>query len=194
MKNTLAENLLRFGVKNLSEADKSRLTEADAPSKPDATVEIEGSKVTYKIGLNKQGLESMTSPLVIQSPSSLGEASAILGGMLKVIGQGNAEGDKMIALINKINANNYPAILWKVRYGSTFKNANRFKSNFNLLSDWLSKYVSEETRGGEYQNIPGSGGKGPFGGLRDFIVGVDTAKAFNAHVPQFNVAEELITY
>lgn len=30
MKNTLAENLLRFGVKNLSESDKIRITEATA--------------------------------------------------------------------------------------------------------------------------------------------------------------------
>jgi hypothetical protein len=30
MKNTLAENLLRFGVKNLSESSKQKLTEADA--------------------------------------------------------------------------------------------------------------------------------------------------------------------
>ena len=206
MKNILSENLLRFGVKNLSESQKraltlksimetidahglrqevrKALTEGDVPSKPNADIVIgkDANTVTYKESENFE-------PLVIQSPTSLKEASTILSTLMKLVGQGKAESPEMIKQIQQITANNYPAILWKVRYGSSFKAGNSRKSNYNTVCDWLSRSVdipspSGETTGGP--NVPGVGGKGPLGFVRDTIIGTKTAEAIERHLSKLN--------
>jgi len=205
MKNILSENLLRFGVKNLTESQKraltlksimetidahglrkevrNALTEADAPK--DANAEIEfplpgGSKAQsgYKLG------DIKGNPLVIQSPTSISEASTILGGIMKIVGQGNAESPQMISLVKKITKNNYPAILWKVRYGSTFKS--NTGANYNKICDWLSKSVDKPSGGGYSQEYDE---KGTFGAVSDFFRGTKTAEAISDHLMQFNTQE-----
>jgi hypothetical protein len=207
MKTILSENLLRFGVKNLSESQKraltlktiletidahglrqevrKALTEGDAPSKPNADVVIDATAntATYKESENFE-------PLVIQSPTSLKEASMILGNLMKLVGQGKAESTATINLIKQITSNNYPAILWKVRYGSTFKS--NTGSNYNTICDWLSKSVDVPSPSGsttDGPDVPGVGGKGPIGLTRDFFVGTKTAEAIERHLGTLNNAE-----
>jgi len=219
MKNLLSENMLRFGTKNLSEAAqrelvlksimetinehglhnavRSRLTEADAPENPKAWIEFNGPSSGwdgYKTitPMTKRG-NVITAPYVIQSGTSLGEASAILGGMLKAIGNDDAEGTKMQSLIKQITKNNYPAILWKVRNGSTFKSSNSKGTNFHLLADWLSNYLDASTASNTGTGNIGSGGKGPVGTVRDFLLGTATADAFNSHMDDINRDEKIST-
>jgi hypothetical protein len=219
MKNILSENLLRFGVKNLSESQKraltlksimetidahglrqevrKALTEADQPKDPNAVIifSVPGGTVDamYKAGRNAK---DEYGPLVIQSPTSLKEASTILSTLMKLVGQGNAESPEMIKQIQQITANNYPAILWKVRYGSSFKAGNSRKSNYNTVSDWLSRSVdipSPTVTGGSSGAGGGSGhgGKG-IGGVRDFFIGTKTAEAIEAHLTKFSTDEGFV--
>ncbi len=173
MKNLLSENMLRFGTKNLSEAAqrelilksvmqtinehglhnavRSRLTEADAPNdkkyafKDDAVFDD-----AYKLGVKRKvttdadGFKTEEGPYVYQSETSVSEASAILGELFQVLGKSKASNPQaVINVLKKINKNNYYAILWKVRYGTSFKNGNSFKSNFNSLYDYLSKFIDK---------------------------------------------------
>ena len=215
MKNILSENLLRFGVKNLSESQKRALTlktimetidahglhtevrraltEADAPSKPDAIIDIGyyGTTVGYKMDkpggyktLNSDG----TSILVMQSPTSIKEASNILGNLMTIVGKGNAESPETVNWIKQINENNYPAILWKIRYGSSFKS--NAGSNYNTLCDWISKSVDIPSRSFSGDSQPMSGGKGPIGAVKDLFRGTATAEAIQNHLLQYNSEEK----
>lgn len=207
MKNLLSENMLRFGTKNLSEAARRelvlksimetinehglrnevrrRLTEGDVPTDPNATVVLgstsmySGPDVEFK--RPAQGLADEV--LVKQSGSSLGEASKILGTMLKLVGQGNGEGQEMIQQIKSITANNYPAILWKVKHGTTFKQSTG--NNYSNLGDWFSTFIDKATASGDSSGGHGSGGKGPIGAARDAVIGVDTYYAFNKYLAKF---------
>jgi hypothetical protein len=51
MKNILAENLLRFGVKNLKESDKQRLKEADPGDPSQSTVDLSADYASLKSAL-----------------------------------------------------------------------------------------------------------------------------------------------
>jgi len=208
MKNILAENLLRFGVKNLSESSQKQLvvksimetinqhglhtevrralTEADAPSKPDAVIDFSFTANKYKFGFEEGKGER---PLVIQSNTSLSEASTILGQIMKLVGSGQAESPQMINIIKQITANNYPMILWKVRYGSTFKS--KTGSNYNTVCDWLSKSVdAPTTRASSVGTIGGTGGgKGPIGTVSDYLRGTKTGEAIQAHLKTLNEEE-----
>jgi hypothetical protein len=168
MKNLLSENMMRFGTKNLTEAAKKdlvvksimetieqhglylevrkALTEADAPKPGFAfpydtkfkDVEKLGVKVKGRIDDPETGGFEEYGPFVVQSPTSLTEASTILQEIIKILGTtGTGDTAKLAAAINKINANNYYAILWKVKYGTSFRAIT--KNNYNTVTDWISK-------------------------------------------------------
>jgi hypothetical protein len=146
MKNTLAENMMRFGTKNLSEADLQNLTEADAP-KPGyafpADTKFDGAR---KLGVKFKGrVEDPTNgsfdeygPFVVQSATSITEASAILQELMKILGKSGTENSAAIAAaLKKITGNNYYAILWKVNYGTSFRASTG--SSYGTVTDWISK-------------------------------------------------------
>jgi hypothetical protein len=204
MKNLLSENMMRFGTKNLNEAAKKDLVvksimetieqhglhlevrkalqEANDP-KPNAEIKFTTNKISFKQGPNFE-------PLVVQSPKSLGDAARILGTMMKLIGSGKGEGDEMINIVKQISSDNYPAILWKVRYSDRFRAATKSRG-FETVTDWLKSTgkIDKPFAAGEYQGIPGSGGKGPFGGAIDYLVGTRTGDFINAYLQKFNQAE-----
>jgi hypothetical protein len=208
MKNTLSENMMRFGTKNLSEgaqkelvlksimetinqhglhgAVRKRLTEGDIPTNPKAEVGEVMSDLPYK---KSNEFDAMV--YVIQSPTSLKEASEILSGMMRAIGTDNAEGTMMVNLIKRITPNNYPAILWKVKYSSSFKAGNSKKKNFQDLSSWLMQYLDKPTTG---RSAYGAGGRdsdiegqsGIIGSARDWVLGVKTAQIYNSKMSRIN--------
>lgn len=168
MKNLLSENMLRFGTKNLSEAAqrelvlksvmqtinehglhnavRRRLTEADAPSDKEAHIKTDYAgqfNDAYKLGIKRApyvDTDNQGGPKVYQSDTSVSEAATILSDLFKVLGGSDTkDAQAVINVLKKINMNNYYAILWKVRYGTSFKTNNRFKSNFNSLADYISK-------------------------------------------------------
>lgn len=214
MKNILAENLLRFGVKNLSDSGQKQLViksimetinqhglhtevrraliEADAPTDTNAVIanlQPGGGNISdvYKTA------PGSTDVLVMQSPTSLKEASIILGQIMKLVGSGQAESPQMINTIKQITANNYPMILWKVRYGSTFKS--NTGSNYNTVCDWLAKSVDKASQSGAGSSAAGApGGKGPIGAISDFFRGTKTAEAIAAHLEKFNNVEYFKNY
>ena len=150
MKNLLSENMLRFGTKNLSEAAhrelvlksimetinehglhtavRRRLTEADAPSDKGAFIkDVNPGQFddAYKLGIKRAPYvdsDNRGGPLVYQSDTSVSEATTILSDLFKVLGGSDTkDAQAVINVLKKINMNNYYAILWKVRYGSSFK-------------------------------------------------------------------------
>ena len=214
MKNLLSENMLRFGTKNLSEtaqrelvlksimetinehglhgAVRRQLTEQAQPS-PNTWIDFEKPAFydkykTYKDGeaVTSNGQITSSVPLVIQSGTSMGEAAKILGTMMKLIGDGQAEGDAMINAIKQVSYNNYPAILWKLR------NTGINGTKYSLLRDWLSKYIDKPSKSTVGSGTPGSGGKGPIGGLVDLVAGVETGEFFNKHMTTYNPDETII--
>ena len=192
MKNLLSENMLRFGTKNLSEAAqrelvlksvmetinehglhgavRRRLTEADAPSDKNAYIKDEfAGQFDYQLGIKQKpyvDTENRGGPLVYQSDTSISEATTILSDLFKVLGGSDtSDAQAVINVLKKINKNNYYAILWKVRYGSSFKANNRFKSNFNSLTDYISKI------GIDIPTSQGSGDTmGPVGAVRNIFI------------------------
>jgi hypothetical protein len=205
MKNLLSENMLRFGTKNLSEVAKRelvlksimetinehglhnavrrRLTEADAPQSPQASVRITGAEFpgnyNYKVVKNAEG-EDTDSVYVIQSGTSLGEASKILGTMMKIVGQGNAESQEMVNAVKQITTNSYPAILWKVQQGSTFKSS--AGSNYSTVGLWLANSMDS--------SIAATKG-GPFVAARDAIVGTKYGDMVEKILYKFNISENI---
>jgi hypothetical protein len=215
MKTTLSENMLRFGTKNLSEAGqkelivksimetinqhglhgaiKKHLTEADIPSNPKAEIGDIYSDLPYK---KSNEFDAMV--YVIQSPTSLKEASEILSGMLKAIGTDNAEGTMMRQLINRITPNNYPAILWKLRYSTSFKAANKNKYNYTSLSNWLVNFLDKPTQSRSSSTPSGEkndavGQSGVIGSVRNYILGVETAQFFNRKMAKINSIDTIPT-
>jgi hypothetical protein len=206
MKNLLSENMMRFVTKNLTEAAKKdlvvksimetieqhglqlevrrALTEADAPGKDFAFKDDSGlwdnaRKIGVKFGseANRQPGEPSPGPLVYQSPTSVTEASAVLQNLIKVLGTtGTKENAPLVNALKAINANNYYAILWKVKYGSTFRAIT--KSNYGTITDWISKkgfdIPSASTSGTQHVNSAN-----PLGAARDFFSMQDPA-IFNA--------------
>lgn len=206
MKNILSENLLRFGVKNLTEAQtraltlksimetidahglhtevRRALTEADAPKDANAVIDF---SVQGNVGESGFKLAPGTnSILVMQSPTSLKEASTILGQIMKLAGSGQAESPQMIDTVKQITKNNYPMILWKVRYGSTFKS--NTGSNYKTVCDWLSKFVDKSSGRGA-GGTSATSNKGLIGSVSDFFRGTETADAIGDHLYKFNTAE-----
>jgi len=199
MKNTLSENMLRFGTKNLSAlgqkelivksimetinqyglhgAVRKRLTEADAPADTATTISLSDYTVKYKLN---QGL-----PLVMQSPTSIKEASQILGGIMGAIGKKKPE--QVQAFLRQINTNNYPALLWKVRAGSSFKNNNLFKTNFNTLGDYLSKFYTSSVKAGYEDPIL----NGIIDFTRDVFTDTSVADTYNQLMYKFNVSDTM---
>jgi hypothetical protein len=202
MKNLLSENMLRFGTKNLSEAAqrelvlksimetinehglhnavRSRLIEADTPQSPQTSVKIKGADMGirgYKTVKDEKGRDT-DSVYVIQSGTSLGEASKILGTMMKLVGEDNAESQEMVNAAKQITMNNYPAILWKVQMGSTFKAD--AGSNFSTVGDWLTRSMDASgPRSGAISNA------------RDSIVGVKFGNMISAILTKFNQSEAI---
>jgi hypothetical protein len=124
-------------------------------------------------------------PLIIQSGTSLGEASKIIGGMMKLVGQENAESDQMITLIKQVSYNNYPAILYKMRKGAVNG------KSYGNLSQWLKNYIDSPSTSYTGTGTIGSGGKGPIHKVRDFLMGVEVGDAFNKHMYRFNRNERI---
>jgi hypothetical protein len=201
MKNLLSENMLRFGTKNLSEAAqrelvlksimetinehglhnavRSRLTEADTPQSPQTSVKISGADMAirgYKTVKDAKGRDT-DSVYVIQSETSLGEASKILGTMMKLVGEDNAESQEMVNAAKQITMNNYPAILWKVQMGSAFKAD--AGSNFSTVGDWLTRSMDV------------SGLSGAISNARDSIVGVKFGNMVSDILYKFNLRESI---
>lgn len=213
MKNLLSENMLRFGTKNLSEAAqrelvlksimetinehglhtavRKQLMEQKQPGPNDWIIfEKPTNYDKYKTYKNGEAIEWKGQiysyvPLIIQSGTSMSEASTILGTMMKLIGNGQGEGDAMINAIKQISYNNYPAILYKIR------NTGINGTKYSLLRDWLSKYLDAPSQSKVGSGTPGSGGKGPIGGLVDLVTGVKTAEFFNKHMTTYNPDETI---
>jgi len=214
MKNLLSENMLRFGTKNLSEAAqrelvlksvmqtineyglhgavRRRLTEADAPSDKNAFIKADYAGQfddAYKLGVKNKpdtDFDNPGGPYVYQSDTSISEATTILSDLFKVLGGSDtSDAQAVINVLKKINMKNYYAILWKVRYGSSFKANNRFKSNFNCLVDYISKIGID---------IPSSTGTGatmgPIGLVRNIFIDDTLYNWINSSMlPKYNTSE-----
>lgn len=84
------------------------------------------------------GVDKTFGPLAWQSQTSLAEAQTIIQELIKILGTtGTNNGPLLAKALGKITANNYYMLLWKVRYGSSFKAIT--KSNYNTITDWISK-------------------------------------------------------
>jgi hypothetical protein len=151
-------------------AVRRRLTEADAPSDKNAYIKDEfAGQFDYDLGIKRKpyvDTENRGGPLVYQSDTSISEATTILSDLFKVLGGSDtSDAQAVINVLKKINKNNYYAILWKVRYGSSFKANNRFKSNFNSLTDYISKI------GIDVPTSQGTGATmGPVGLIRNIFI------------------------
>lgn len=126
---------------------RKRLTEADAPGKGFAfeasSMFSDAKKLGVKFkpaGFDKNGNAVLEGgPYAYQSATSFTEASTVLQGIIKVLGTtGTKENDPLVKALAKINANNYYAILWKVRYGTAFRQITNSKG-YNTITDWISK-------------------------------------------------------
>jgi len=162
MKSLLSENMLRFGTKNLTATSKQELIVKSIME----TIDQHGLHNVIKHKLSED-IEAKP------DQAMLGQAMKIIGTMQKLIGQGTAEGSQMIAAISKITAENYSAC----RYYMQTKGVNG--KRYDRISDWLGNYVDKATTSGAGTS---AGGAGPIGGVRNAILGVDTAKFFNNHM------------
>ncbi len=127
---------------------RRRLTEADAPSKKNWAFEDDVKwQDAKKLGVKFRartldpttGSPTEYGPLVYQSDTSVTEASTVLQGIIKVLGTtGTSDPAALAAALKKINANNYYALLWKVRYGSSFRSITK-SNGYNTVTDWISK-------------------------------------------------------
>ena len=170
MKNTLSENMLRFGTKNLSEsgqkelivksimetinqhglhgAVRKRLTEADAPAAGYAFPNDYKFDDAKKLGVK---FKKDAGPFVAQSTTSITEASAILQELMKILGKsGTSNSAAIAAALKTITKNNYYAILWKVNYGTSFRSSTG--KSYGTVTDWISKKGFD---------IPSKTGSGP---------------------------------
>lgn len=125
------------------------LTEADAPAKDFA---FEADTFAFnpaslkKIGVKFKatqpdpdgGVDKTFGPLVYQSQTSLAEGQQIIQELIKILGTSGTENGPLLAkALGKITANNYYVILWKVKFGSSFRSI--AKSNYSTITDWISK-------------------------------------------------------
>jgi hypothetical protein len=125
---------------------RKALTEADAP-KPGyafpADTKFDGARklgVKFKGRVDDPETGSFTDygPFVVQSATSITEASAILQELMKILGKSGTENSAAIAAaLKKITGNNYYAILWKVNYGTSFRASTG--SSYGTVTDWISK-------------------------------------------------------
>ena len=181
----------------LHRAVRQRLTEAGAPSNKtyafDDTTEFADA---YKLGVKRGagepdalGRPTKIGPMVYQSDTSVSEASAILSDLFKVLGGSNtSDAQAVINVLKKINMNNYYAILWKVRYGSSFKANNRFKSNFNCLTDYISKIGIEIPSATSVATS--DDGRNPLGMIRNIFIDDTLYNWINSSMlPKYNSDE-----
>ena len=187
MKNTLSENMLRFGTKNLSAAGqkelivksimetinqhglhsavrRSLLTEGDAPDKGYFFKEGGFSEEDLKkLGVKFAGGPGEAGPLAYQSSTSLAEAQQIIQELIPILSKsGTNDGPLLAKALGKIKVNNYYLLLWKVRYGSSFKSIT--KSNYNTITDWIS------TKGMDIPSEPTYNGRvEPFNTVRNWF-------------------------
>lgn len=110
MKNILAENLLRFGVKNLSESEKTRLTEIDSTTIVPLIIEVPFQKDAQgTMVLNRNKWVKVTAKNVKGTDSSsLDEVSSLVnleisGLQTKVQGSKKAPGTGDITAVFSIN-------------------------------------------------------------------------------------------
>ena len=104
---------------------RSLLTEGDAPDK----------KFVFTGNYYGSDLEGK-SPY--QSATSLAEAQQIIQKLILVMSKGGAQvvGKQLASVLGQITANNYYMLLWKVRFGSSFKSIT--KRNYNTIKDWIA--------------------------------------------------------
>jgi len=158
---------------------RQALTEADAPAKdfafPDS-IEFNEDDLK-KIGVKfkapipdvaKGYGEISFGPLVWQSNTSLTEASAILQELIKILASSGTENGPLLAkALGQITANNYYAILWKVRYGSSFRSIT--KSNYKTITDWISKKGFDIPSAGHKSGTDDVGAGNPAGVIRNLF-------------------------
>ena len=131
-----------------------------------------------------------TGPLVYQSPTSVTEASTVLQNLIKVMGTtGTKENEPLINALAAINANNYYALLWKVRYGKTFRAITKSKG-YDSITDWIS------TKGYDHPSAKVSGTYhsnkdelNPMGAIRDIFQDPAIFNALN-RLQKYNEMEQ----
>jgi len=203
MKNLLSENMLRFGTKNLTESAKrklvfesimqtinehglrgavgrSLLTEGDAPNKGFVFKDLDETDVEAPgVKFGGTQYEEDYGVLAYQSSTSLSEAQQIIQKLIPAMSKGGAQvvGKQLASILGQITANNYYMILWKVRYGSSFKSIT--KSNYQNLSHWI---------GSKGMDIPSTEGGGIMTGIRNLFQDPTVFNAVN-RLGKYNFAE-----
>tara|TARA_R110000868_G_scaffold44694_3_gene149002 strand:- start:7356 stop:8099 length:744 start_codon:yes stop_codon:yes gene_type:complete len=163
---TIKEHGLQSAVR------RSLLTEGDAPEKnyffkEGGFNEQDLKKLGVKFAPTAIDPETGTwehngGPLAYQSSTSLAEAQQIIQELIRILGKsGTDDGALLAKALGKITANNYYLLLWKVRYGSSFKSI--AKSNYNTITDWISK------KGMDIPSEPTSGRVEPFNVVRNWF-------------------------
>lgn len=197
MKNTLSENMLRFGTKNLSEAGqkelivksimetinqhglnnviRKKLTEQTRP-KPGATVEVVSpSKGTYQ------------APVPTDS-ATLGNASKIVGQLMTAFGGAGTDDVKAKTAIYAINSPQlYYAVLWTVQNSSNLRA--EYGKNFRLVGEFLSEDITFASG----TNVGGPGNprtiQSPGAAVQQLTGAQTQYKAYERHLRQFNEDE-----
>jgi len=197
MKNTLSENMLRFGTKNLSAAGqkelivksimetinqhglnnviRKKLTEQTRP-KPGTTVEVDSpSKGSYD------------APVPTDS-ATLGNASKIVGQLMTAFGGIGTDDVKAKAAIYAINSPQlYYAVLWTVQNSGNLRA--EYGKNFRLVGEFLSediKFASGTSIGG-----PGNPRtiQSPSAAYQQLTGAQSQYKDYERHLQQFNTDE-----
>jgi hypothetical protein len=140
---------------------RSLLTEGDAPDKGFIFKDLDEHNVQapgVKYGGTKY--EEGYGVLAYQSSTSLAEAQQIIQKLILIMSKGGAQvvGKQLASVLGQITANNYYMILWKVRYGSSFKSIT--KSNHKAISHWI---------GSKGMDLPSNEGGGPFNAIRNLF-------------------------
>ena len=175
-----------------SAVHRSLLTEGDAPEKnyffKDGGFDEQNlKKLGVKFAPEKYDPEthqhiSDGGPLAYQSSTSLAEAQQIIYELIRILGKPRTDGGALLAkALGKITANNYYLLLWKVRYGSSFKSIT--KSNYKTITDWIS------TKGMDVPSYKKPGEFEPFSTIRNWFQDPTVFNAVN-RLGKYNYEEE----
>jgi len=216
-KNLLSENMLRFGTKNLnewqqrelivksimetinqnglhSEIRRNLISEQADPAQ-NATIGIWSYQVSYRVAKDAKGYTAKDTKdrdkvFIYQNKTSMSEAKQILGSLISVLKK-DTDGSKTLAIMKKITTTNYPAILWRVRYGTSFKNTVGY--NFSGLGNWLSKHFEAPADPGG--NMEYWGGTDIIASAYYWITGAgDVGDQINAILSKFNTQDQIAGY
>jgi hypothetical protein len=140
---------------------RSLLTEGDAPDKRFVFKDLDEHDIEapgVKYGGTKY--EEDYGVLAYQSSTSLSEAQQIIQKLILIMSKGGAQvvGKQLASVLGQITANNYYMILWKVRYGSSFKSITKY--NYKTISNWI---------GSKGMDIPSTEGGGPITAIRNWF-------------------------